>query len=115
MASNFIEMIKNGIDEKYFTITTDGWTQPTKSPSLQRLIYLIFYIDKFHLLALQFIGLMMNSPGMTQFWQLYQWMEFDTQLKIWPIKSQNVLRKMLFQLNDSFVAFVIMHITFNRP
>ena len=39
---NMAKMIKNDIKstlgESFFAITSDGWSQPTKSPNLQRLI-----------------------------------------------------------------------------
>jgi hypothetical protein len=36
MANNIRSSIKNGIDNYFYSITSDGWSSPTKAPFLQR-------------------------------------------------------------------------------
>jgi len=43
MAQDIISRIKQGVDDSFYSISTDGWSQPTRSPQLQRFTFYYFY------------------------------------------------------------------------
>ena len=49
MAEKYCARIKEVVGTNFFAITTDSWSQPTKTPSLQRLNYVKSKFINYHL------------------------------------------------------------------
>ena len=49
MAEKICLRLKSGVENQHFAITSDGWSQPTLSPQLHRLIFFNFMLSNFEI------------------------------------------------------------------